>query len=204
MEERVTLGLTSARPVECDFYLYPAQLYNIDGFEEYDDLDTLKRYTHKKLKHLYGREVNLYINGGLLIEILMVILVAEELEMKLHIFHHNRQNGIYCEQELKKRTKKSATNEVVERSLCSGRHFELTADPIFHEIPVEKIMDFEWMQQIANEELEKLSGKKLKVYITGFTPAMISVWNAAQKYFIELEVLHYNKDTENYFAQKLR
>ena len=93
--------------------------------------------------------------------------------------------------------------ETVERSLCGKRHFAIKAIPIFEEISKERVMDFEWMQCQADSQLEQLAGERIKLYASGLTQALISVWNAAKKYSVELEVLHYNIDTEDYFIQKL-
>lgn len=203
--EMIRVGLTSMRLVECELYLYPAELYDIDGLERYDDLETLYRYAYERLKKYYKKEVGLYINGGLLIEVLTAMLAAENLDIVLHIFHWNRETGVYMEQKIRARMdmEQEREKETVERSLCSKRHFAIKAIPIFEEIPKERVMDFEWMQCQADSQLEQLAGERIKLYASGLTQALISVWNAAKKYSVELEVLHYNIDTEDYFIQKL-
>ena len=203
--EMIRVGLTRMRPVECELYLYPAELYDIDGLERYDDLETLYRYAYERLKKYYKEEVGLYINGGLLIEVLTAMLAAENLDIVLHIFHWNRETGFYIEQKIRTRIdmEQEQEKETVERSLCGKRHFAIKAIPIFEEIPKERVMDFEWMQCQADSQLEQLAGERIKLYASGLTQALISVWNAAKKYSVELEVLHYNIDTEDYFIQKL-
>lgn len=86
----------------------------------------------------------------------------------------------------------------MERSLCYGRWGWRIAPPIFKEIPEERVIDFEWIQCQADHELRELAGKKVRLYTSGLTQALISVWNAARMYSIELEVMHYNIDTEEW------
>lgn len=201
----IKIALTKKNPIQCDLYLYPSELYDIEGMEQYDDLKTLHSYAYKRLERYKGKEIGLYINGGLLIEILIAIQVMEELNCLVHVFHWNRETDMYTEQKIRQieQSELIPSKEVVKRCLCSGRHFDLNIPPIFEKILKNQVMDFEWMQKEADFQLEQLKGKQLSLYMTGLTPAVISVWNAARKYFIPLEVFHYNIDTEEYFSQRL-
>lgn len=200
------IALTELRLINEDcLYLYPVDLYDIEGIKSYDDLKTLRQYTEKCLKPYREQKADIYINAGVLTEKLMAIQVADEYNMDVSVWHRNNMDGIYSPQQLRKKEERSLTisGETVERCLCKGRHGDITVPAIFQQIPEERILDFEWMQQRADEELKMIRGKHLKLYATGLTQLLVSVWNAARKYGIGLEVLHYNADTEQYFSQKL-
>lgn len=104
-------------------------------------------------------------------------------------------------------------NEVIKVGLCRGRHPLPVDDYIFPEV-VENPFDFksheetamDWVDShpdIEWEEGSQLSNKVVRVYVTGLTPVLTALINAFTKYFVRLELAHYNRDTGEFIVQKM-
>jgi len=83
--------------------------------------------------------------------------------------------------------------------LCVGRHQTPATDSIFPNIV--NPFDFEQMEEIVKNKLELC--KKLNLYVTGLTTALITVVNYCNNNNIDLTLYHYNKDTDSYVEQKI-
>lgn len=83
--------------------------------------------------------------------------------------------------------------------LCEGRHDipQAIDGAIFPSVV--NPTDINALQRTVREKLENVT--HLKLYVTGLTVALIEVINYCSMFDIELTLYHYNKDTNNYYAQ---
>jgi len=83
--------------------------------------------------------------------------------------------------------------------LCAGRHQTPATDSIFPNTV--NPFDFKQMEVIVKNKL--MFCKKLDLYVTGLTTALITVVNYCNNNNIELTLYHYNKDNDGYVEQKI-
>lgn len=84
-------------------------------------------------------------------------------------------------------------------ALCEGRHampeevegsiFSKTLNPL----------DVEGMEKIANDRLAGV--EELTLYVTGLTVALVAVINICHRKKIELLLMHFDRNTGNYYPQ---
>jgi hypothetical protein len=87
--------------------------------------------------------------------------------------------------------------------LVQGRHEIPNIDGyVFSEIPNEKIFDYEYMESQALDRIQGL--KKLDLYVTGLTSALVIVLEICQKHDISLTLWHYDVSTGGYIPQIIR
>lgn len=94
----------------------------------------------------------------------------------------------------------------LEIALCEGRH----------EMPVKRAIFSSTINPLDTKELEKIASKKLYelqkenkefdspvyVYVTGITVACVAVIQACVMDGISLTLMHYNKETGEYYPQE--
>lgn len=88
-------------------------------------------------------------------------------------------------------------------SLCEGRHaipqaedgaiFGNTINPL----------DPQALQAEAESKLKALDIKSLDLYVTGLTVALVSVLNACRQLGIVVTLYHYDRESGNYYPQKV-
>ena len=83
-------------------------------------------------------------------------------------------------------------------TLCAGRHDTQASDAIFDSI--DDPMDFRGMRRHVEEVLSP-DITDLTVYVTGLTPAMLSVAEVCDDREINLTAMHYDRTTGNYKKQ---
>lgn len=85
--------------------------------------------------------------------------------------------------------------------LCAGRHempqvreyiFPNELDPL----------NIKGMEMQAREKLAGVS--ELTLYVTGLTVALISVVNVCRELQIKVTLMHYNKETGDYYPQEVK
>lgn len=200
------LALTERRKMECDGYLFPSDYYDIPGVEEFQDLEAVREYACEKLSPYRGEAVDLYLNGGLTIETLTAIWAARKLDISLALWHYDREKDRYVRQELKWRpvpAGRGAKEAAEAIYLCRGRHWGSEENCIFDAIPQDRIFDFQWQEEQAEEVLRDYSHKKIAVYVSGLTSAAVSVLNAAAKEQVSVLWMHHDYDREEYFPQSM-
>lgn len=84
-------------------------------------------------------------------------------------------------------------------ALCEGRHtmpkevegaiFSNTLDPL----------DVEEMEKIASDKLAGV--QELTLYVTGLSVALVAVINICHRKRIELLLMHFDRETGNYYPQ---
>ena len=203
------LALTEKRRIPCDGYIFPSEYYEIPGILHFQDLEAVRNYAFEKLKKYQGEPIDIYLNGGMSIEVLTVIQAAVKLDIKISLYHYNREKEKYICQEVLWRpvnddrgnTIKEADQEAV--SLCQGRHWGTERKSIFSIISDEQLFDFQWQELQAEKFLQNYEGKTAVIYLSGLTAAFVSVLNAAVKINVSIIWLHYDHDTEEYFAQNM-
>lgn len=87
--------------------------------------------------------------------------------------------------------------------LCKGRHWSSAERAIFDTIPVKRMFDFQWQEEQAGEFLGSFRDKKISIYLSGLTSAVVSVLNVATRENISVTWLHYDYDSETYFPQHM-
>ncbi len=50
------IALSRYRKIECDDYLFPSDLYEIDGVGEYSDLKAMQKFAVNRLRQLEDRQ----------------------------------------------------------------------------------------------------------------------------------------------------
>lgn len=200
------LALTERRRMDCDGYLFPADYYEIPGVEEFQNVEAVRNHAFEKLKSCEKGLVDLYLNGGLSVEVLAVIQAAARLDIRLNMWHYDCEREIYFCQPL--RWKPVSHGDEMEKAeeeivLCQGRHWGREKKSVFAEIPVDKLFDFQWQEERAREFLKVWRNKKIRIYLSGLTSAFVSVLNAASQENVSIVWLHYDYDTEDYFPQDM-
>jgi hypothetical protein len=107
-----------------------------------------------------------------------------------YVYKYNHQAGYYIEP--------IKTNI----GLCKGRHnipFVNDENYVFDEI--KDIKDTAKLYNIAYEKLKDLNGESIYLYVTGLTVALIATLNVCKFFNINVTLMHYDKDTNEYFEQ---
>lgn len=107
-----------------------------------------------------------------------------------YVYKYNYQAGSYIEP--------IKTNI----GLCKGRHnipFVNDENYVFDEI--KDIKDTAKLYNIAYEKLKDLNGESIYLYATGLTVALIATLNVCKFFNINVTLMHYDKDTNEYFEQ---
>lgn len=82
--------------------------------------------------------------------------------------------------------------------LCKGRHQTPANEAIFENI-IEDPTNISKMNYVAWQKIHRYEA--IELYVTGITPAVISVLNMAARENITVVLLHYNTKTGEYFSQ---
>lgn len=199
--ETVKLGLSEIRKIECDGYIFPDDVFKIENLTEYSDVDIIERYALEKMKVYAGKEVQLYLNGKLSTELLAVIKACAKWDIKLTIGHRNSYTGEYHMQEVTWKPAEASGNVSQCFELCRGRHDVPPEESLFEQISSDRMFDYEWMENVAEQGLAAYQGEDITVYITGLPSLYISVLNAAERMGISVTCMHYDNDTDEYFPQ---
>ena len=107
-----------------------------------------------------------------------------------YVYKYNHQAGSYIEP--------IKTNI----GLCKGRHnipFVNDENYVFDEI--KDIKDTAKLYNIAYEKSKDLNGESIYLYVTGLTVALIATLNVCKFFNINVTLMHYDKDTNEYFEQ---
>lgn len=86
--------------------------------------------------------------------------------------------------------------------LCKGRHnipYVNDENYVFDEI--KDIKDTDKLYNIAYEKLKDLNGESIYLYVTSLTVALIATLNICKFFNINVTLMHYDKDTNEYFEQ---
>lgn len=83
--------------------------------------------------------------------------------------------------------------------LCKGRH-ETPAKEFIFEV-IEDPTDLQKMHDIAEEKLA--GAEELVLYVTGLTMALVEVIKVCQENNIDLTLMHYDRNTGEYFEQEV-
>lgn len=86
--------------------------------------------------------------------------------------------------------------------LCKGRHnipYVNDKNYVFDEI--KDVRDTTKLYKIAYEKLQGLKNESIYLYVTGLTVALITVLNVCKFFNINVTLMHYDKDTNEYFEQ---
>lgn len=62
-------------------------------------------------------------------------------------------------------------------------------------------LDLDGMQAQAIQVLKDLKGQHLTLFVTGLTVALVTVINVCHTLDIQLTLMHFNRDTNDYFPQ---
>lgn len=100
---------------------------------------------------------------------------------------------------------KNMENHVI-CGLIRGRHtlpdgvslFVFTAD-----IPQENICDSSYMDAVCTAFLDRYAPSKISVYVTGFTPALLSLVKICRQRDIGLSAYHYDREGKVFWEQEV-
>ena len=200
----VEIGLSECRKVPCDCYVFPADLFDVPGVETFDDVEKINAYALVRLSELKDKCWCVYINSGLSIMFLSVILAATKLGATVMVKHYDIKQDVYIERPVYWKSSSKVDDMAVDcLTLCASRHYGLPETVIFEQIPEDKIMDFSWQEQVADTVLRTYAGKHIKLYITGMTQALVSVLNITEEHHISITCMHYDYASESYFPQRM-
>lgn len=87
--------------------------------------------------------------------------------------------------------------------LCKGRHSTPATDGAIFETEINPL-NISALELEAKNKLESLNITKLNLYVTGLTVALIAVLNVARELNIKVILWHYNKETNDYYYQKVK
>lgn len=197
-----TIRLSSKRKIEdIEEYIFPDDVYEIPGFLHFQDIDALNMYTMSRLKKYQNGMLQVYLNGGLTLEILSVIRCAKLLDISLKLMHRNAETNTFVEQKVRWEMFPDQEKKV-DLALCENRHDGMP-QAIFEEVGKEKIFDFAWQEQVIKNVLKDIKETELRIYVTGLTPLLVSVLNVAADQKIPVTCMHYDVSGGAYFPQKL-
>lgn len=198
------IALTMLRRMECDGYIFPADYYEIPGVKKFTDIEYARAYAAEQLSSYAGETIDLYVNGGLSIELLVVLQEAARLEITLTAFHFDRGTGEYVPQPVNWHpVGEQEETAAPELTLCKGRHPGMPENVVFPPVAQEQIFDYAWQEEQAMSVLKAYAGGSAAVYLSGLTPLYLTVLNVAARLNISITFYHYNFDEENYFPQKM-
>lgn len=87
--------------------------------------------------------------------------------------------------------------------LCKGRHSTPATDGAIFETEVNPL-DTAELEQTAKERLQSLDIKKLNLYVTGLTVALIAVLNVAKELNIKVTLWHFDRESDEYYEQEVK
>ena len=104
-----------------------------------------------------------------------------------------------------------APTEELFLELCRGRHeVPLAKDGALFPYKVEDIEAVSSLEEMASKHIAYLiskKGKKIRkvnIFVTGFTPALIAGMNACRNMGLAVKLWHFNFKTGQYFPQEVR
>lgn len=201
--KRVVIGLTEKNSADYDSCIFPGDYYDIPNVEQYQDIEKVTYYAWQKVRKYKDCKVDLYVNGGLSVELLTALCVMEHLNIQNKIFHWDRLKNKYLPQEFLWHPVQKIGKPEKEIYLCRERHYGMEGESIFDTISEEQRFDFKWQEEQAESVLKEFKDNSLKIYVTGLKSLQISTMNAAYKCNIPITWMHYDYDTERYFAQDI-
>lgn len=86
--------------------------------------------------------------------------------------------------------------------LCKARHETPAEDGAIFETEVDPL-NLSGLEETAKERIAVLDVKKINLYVTGLTVALVAVLNAARELGIQVTLWHFNKETGNYYSQQV-
>lgn len=87
--------------------------------------------------------------------------------------------------------------------LCKGRHSTPATDGAIFETEVNPL-DTAELEQTAKERLQSLDIKKLNLYVTGLTVALIAVLNVTKELSIKVTLWHFDRESGKYYSQEVK
>lgn len=87
--------------------------------------------------------------------------------------------------------------------LCKDRHSTPATDGAIFETEVNPL-DVVGLETEARSRLENLNIKKLDLYVTGLTVALIAVLNVARELNISVTLWHFNRENGDYYNQEVK
>ena len=86
--------------------------------------------------------------------------------------------------------------------LIKGRHDIPDVDEYIFDGDVSPV-DVQGTFEDAYDFLKEYKGKKVDIYVTGLTMALVSAMNAARSLDIDLTLYHYDRENNKYFPQEV-
>lgn len=87
--------------------------------------------------------------------------------------------------------------------LCKGRHSTPATDGAVFETEINPL-DTAELEQTAKIQLQSLNIKKLNLYVTGLTVALIAVLNVTKELNIKVTLWHFDRESGEYYKQEAK
>ncbi len=87
--------------------------------------------------------------------------------------------------------------------LCLGRHNIPGVESYIFGNEIDPL-DLDGMEKQAREKLHTFHNKKITLYITGLTVALISALNVCRDFNITVTLMHYDRESGNYYVQEVK
>ena len=68
---------------------------------------------------------------------------------------------------------------------------------------IDDVTDLDWLHRVSLDKLRNLSSNNVGIYVTGLSTALVAALNACRYLGINVELYHYNRDTDSYYAQQV-
>lgn len=90
--------------------------------------------------------------------------------------------------------------------LIKGRHNlpSEVQEYIWEDYTIGDVTDVVAIENHARRWIERHNPKELTVFVTGLTVALVAVINACREEHIPLFLMHYNRETRQYFHQTVK
>lgn len=85
--------------------------------------------------------------------------------------------------------------------LIRNRH-QMPVDDFIFDV-IDDVTDLDWLHQVSLDKLKCLSSNNVGIYVTGLSTALVAALNACRYLGINVELYHYNRDTDSYYAQQV-
>lgn len=89
---------------------------------------------------------------------------------------------------------------------CDGSFFDcsISSNLLTNPEQLEKLAYSRFVAKQVELGIETTQGLQVNLYVTGLTVALIAVINALANTRVELTLWHYDRDTKNYYSQKVK
>lgn len=175
------IGLSSANWLDSDETIFPSRIELVTRF---DDFDGIYDHAFMKIYGYKGKEMQLYISGGLSQELLETLRAAHDCHVSCALYHYNRETNSYWgtpQMVTWTPQKQGDRQSKVEFCVCKSRHTKMQDIPGIFDEEIKDTFAFDTLEEKAYQVLCAHEGEQLLLYLTGLTSAYVSILNVAAR-----------------------